>query len=262
VDSPGRAVRRVRRELARRSRSSAGFDARRYFRAAGDLRFHNIGMPAVRGTARTIYQEHRGAWSVADALAFAAALIKDPFLEAKAVGIEVLARYRGEFRPSLLAVWKRWLAGGHSSNWATTDEMCGALIGPLLVAHPELVAEVRRWSGHRNMWVRRASAVALIGPVRAGTALGAAYDVARRLQPDGEDLVQKAVGWMLREAGRADPARLERFLRANGPRTPRTTLRYAIERFPEATRQALLEATRSTPPESVGGRARRAKPKR
>jgi 3-methyladenine DNA glycosylase AlkD len=211
--------------------------------------------------ARTIYQEHRRVWSVADAVVFAGALVKDPFLEAKAVGIELLARYRHEFRPPLLGVWKRWLAGGHSSNWATTDEMCGALIGPLLVAHPDLVSEVSRWSAHRNMWVRRASAVALIGPVRQGLALGAAYDVARRLQPDREDLVQKAVGWMLREAGGADPARLERFLRANGSRTPRTTLRYAIERFPEATRLAVLEATRSMPPGS-GQRRRDPKPRR
>ena len=79
---------------------------------------------------------------------------------------------------------------------------------------------------------------------------------------DREDLVQKAVGWMLREAGRTDPARLERFLRANGSRTPRTTLRYAIERFPEATRLALLEATRATPRGGIGAPHGRATPGR
>ena len=67
----------------------------------------------------------------------------------------------------------------------------------------------------------------------------------RRFSDDEEDLIQKAVGWMLREAGKADPARLERYLRQHGPAIPRTTVRYAIERFPPAKRLALLRATRT-----------------
>ena len=100
------------------------------------------------------------------------------------------------------------------------------------------------WSRDRNMWVRRASAVSLIPSVRKGQALDLAYGVARTLHADDEDLIQKAVGWMLREAGKADGSRLERYLRANGPRIPRTTLRYAIERFSATKRRALLHATR------------------
>ena len=56
--------------------------------------------------------------------------------------------------------------------------------------------------------------------------------------------MHKAVGWLLREAGRTDRPRLEKWLRAKGPRLPRTTLRYAIEHFPEPERQALLRDTR------------------
>jgi 3-methyladenine DNA glycosylase AlkD len=58
------------------------------------------------------------------------------------------------------------------------------------------------------------------------------------------DLIQKAVGWTLREAGKADPARLERYLRAQGPAVPRTTLRYAIERFSSEKRTSIMKATR------------------
>lgn len=56
--------------------------------------------------------------------------------------------------------------------------------------------------------------------------------------------MHKAVGWLLREAGKADRKRLERFLLDNGPDIPRTTVRYAIERFGKADRKRLLEATR------------------
>ncbi len=59
-----------------------------------------------------------------------------------------------------------------------------------------------------------------------------------------EDLIHKAVGWMLREAGTTDMRRLERFLKVEGPKIPRTTVRYAIERFPKDQRKRLLEATR------------------
>ena len=63
------------------------------------------------------------------------------------------------------------------------------------------------------------------------------------LHPDKEDLIQKAVGWLLREAGKVAPEKLEAYLLANGPAIPRTTVRYAIERFDDTTRKSLLTAT-------------------
>ena len=166
--------------------------------------------------------------------------IVDRYLEVKAVGIEVLARYRRRLHAARCCrAWKRWLANGHSSNWATTDAICGSLIGPLLAG----ASRARRPSAPLVASSQHVGASRVgreldsVGRAQ-GLALDAAYDVARRLHADREDLIQKAVGWMLREAGKADPARLERYLRPNGPRIPRTTLRYAIERFPPAKRAA------------------------
>jgi 3-methyladenine DNA glycosylase AlkD len=225
-------------------RPAGDFDASRYFRGPIDFGFYNVGTAAVRTLARSIHAEHKADWSIEDAMAFADALIVDRHLEAKALGIEVVARYPRDFTPRLLSAWKRWLAGNHSANWATTDTICGMLIGPLLRQRPDLRARLRAWSGDRNMWVRRASIVGLIQCARRGESLDLVYGIARRLHADEEDLIQKAVGWSLREAGKTDMPRLERYLRANGPAIPRTTLRYAIERFPEAKRRALLTATK------------------
>jgi hypothetical protein len=240
---PTRAA--VSAALRKLSRPSGTFDAARYFRGDHGLRFYNVGTAATRSLARAIYLANRDDWTVQDATRFAGALMRDPYLETKGIGLEVVARYRRSFTPPLLPLWKRWLAGNLSTNWATTDAMCGMLIGPLLVDHPRLIRTVGRWSSHRNMWVRRASAVALIPAIRAGLALDTAYGVAKSLHADPEDLIQKAVGWMLREAGKQEPGRLERYLRAEGARIPRTTLRYAIERFPPAKRRALLASTRA-----------------
>jgi 3-methyladenine DNA glycosylase AlkD len=246
-----RAARTARLALHRMARPPGEFDASRYFRGTTGLGFYNVGTAATRGLARSIHAAHRGEWSVNEAMAFAEPLIADRYLEVKSIGIELVARYRRQFTPKLLPGWKRWLSRNHSANWATTDAICGALIGPLLVAYPRLADQMPAWSRDANMWVRRASIVSLIPSVRKGLALDIAYDVAHRLHADTEDLIRKAVGWALREAGKADPIRLERYLRAQGPGIPRTTLRYAIERFPPARRFAILKATR---PENRHGR--------
>jgi len=242
VRNPTRAS--VAAALKSMSRPHGSFDAARYFRGDHGLRFYNVGTPVMRALARDIYMAKRAAWDVDDAMRFADSLMRDPYLETKSIAIEVVARYRRSFEPRLLARWKRWLAGNLSANWATTDAICGVLIGPLIADHPRLIPVLPTWAVHRNMWVRRASAVALIPSFRRGLALDVAYDLAKMLHPDRADLIHKAVGWMLREAGKQDPARLEHYLRAEGPAIPRTTVRYAIERFPAAKRRALLTITR------------------
>ncbi len=239
------AAREARRAIESLARPTGEFDASRYFRGTKDLGFYNVGASRLRALARTIHREHTEARTIDDAVAFADALIVDRYLEVKAVGVELMACYRKAFVPRLLPVWKRWLANDHSDNWATTDAICGMLIGPLLLDHPRLVKVVAGWSSHRNMWVRRASAVGLIASARRGLALDDTYRVALVLHGDSEDLIQKAVGWTLREAGKADGPRLERYLRQHGPRIPRTTLRYAIERFPLQKRRQLLEVTKA-----------------
>jgi len=242
--SVDRAARRAIRELKSQTQPAGTFDASRYFRTTETLRFLNVRTPVVRALAKAIVREHRDLWTVRDALTFADILITDPHLEIKGVGIETLTCFRRQFTPAMLSTWKRWLATNRSANWATTDSICGSLISPLLLRHPELVRVLKRWTIHRNLWVRRAAAVSLVRHAARGFALDDVYDVADALRPDHHDLIHKAAGWLLREAGKTDARRLERHLLANGPAIPRTTLRYAIERFPAGKRRELLAATR------------------
>jgi 3-methyladenine DNA glycosylase AlkD len=238
------AAREARRSLRRLARPSGDFDASRYFRGDHSLRFYNTGSGHMRSLAREIHLAQRGEWRLKDAVAFADLLMPDAYLEVKSVGLEVVARYRRDFTRPLLARCRRWLARNYSANWATTDEMCGVVIGPLLVRHPTLIPQMRSWAKHRNMWVRRASIVGLLKPMRVGHTIDLVYEIAGRLHPDPNDLIHKAVGWALREAGKIDPARLERYLRANVGVIPRTTFRYAIERFSDPRRRSLLALRR------------------
>jgi 3-methyladenine DNA glycosylase AlkD len=241
------AAAQVKRELRRQSRPAGEFDPSRYFRTTEALEFLNVRTPIVRALGRRIAREHRDRWTIDDAVAFTDATMHEAALELKGAGIEALGVRRRELLPRHLAVIKRWLAQGHAANWATTDTLCGTLISPMLVAFPALVAVVASWTAHRNLWVRRAAAVSLVRLAARGQALDVAYGVATALRPDRHDLIHKAAGWLLREAGRTDRRRLEHYLVAHGLAIPRTTLRYAIEHFPPAQRKRLLAATRMRP---------------
>ena len=92
--------------------------------------------------------------------------------------------------------------------------------------------------------MRRGATVAFVPLVKQKKYVPTAYKIASRLFDDKEDLIHKAVGWLLRETGKSDMERLKRFLLKHGPKIPRTSLRYAIERFPKDERKQLLEATR------------------
>jgi 3-methyladenine DNA glycosylase AlkD len=237
----------LKRALKKLARPAGTFDASRYFRGDHALGFYNTGTTSMRALARDIYLAHRDQWTARDAVMFAHLLMPDRYLETKAVGLEVLARFRREFTPPLLGRCQRWLARNYSANWATTDEMCGVVIGPLLIKHPELMPRMRLWAKHRNMWVRRASIVGLLPAIRRGdtdSAVDLVYEIAGQLHPDPNDLIHKAVGWALREAGKIDSVRLERYLRRKVAVIPRTTFRYAIERFDARKRAQLLSIRR------------------
>jgi 3-methyladenine DNA glycosylase AlkD len=226
------------------ARRAAGMRA--YFKRDETVAFFGVATPDLRRIARGIWAEHRSGWDVATATAFCDRLIRHPEFEAKAVGVLVLGRWQRAFPAGLVRRVKRWLRDGHCATWAAVDLVAPTLVTPLLSRRPALLKEVAGWTAARSLWVRRAAAVALVPLARRGQALPETYRVARALLGDRHDLIHKAVGWLLREAGKTDAVRLEAFLRRHGPAIPRTTLRYAIERFPPAARRKLLLETRAS----------------
>jgi 3-methyladenine DNA glycosylase AlkD len=225
------------------ARRAAGMRA--YFKRDETVAFFGVAAPEVRRLARGVWADHRHSWDVAAATAFCDRLIRRPEFEAKAVGVLVLARWHRTFPPGLVRQVRRWLRDGHCATWAAVDLVAPSLVAPLIARHAALLSEVTRWTSAGSLWQRRAAAVSLVPLARRGQALSEAYAVAEALFPDRHDLIHKAAGWLLREAGKTDAVRLEAFLRRHGPAIPRTTLRYAIERFPPARRRRLLLDTRS-----------------
>lgn len=238
--------RALARETVRRLRAVAdpvkAEGVQRYFKHT--VRSFGVPAPAVRALAAELHASVRRTWSVGEAIALCDILFAEPEIESKAVGSLILGRFKRDLPPSFPAKLESWLASDLLDNWASVDVLCPEAMGAFLAAHPETVADVRRWAVHPNRWVKRASAVSFIKLAKKQEFQDAVYAVAASLFPASDDLVRKANGWLLREAGKKDPARLEAFLVRHGRAVPRTTLRYAIERFPAPRRKKLLAATR------------------
>jgi 3-methyladenine DNA glycosylase AlkD len=155
------------------------------------------------------------------------------------IAFEWASKLSDRFQRSDFNRFQTWLKK-YIDNWGNCDHLCGSVIGQLLLRYPDLVHKTDHWTRSRNRWLRRASAVSLIVPVRKKLLLTEIFARADVLLTDSDDMVQKGYGWMLKEAGNLFPDEVFDFVMARKDRMPRTALRYAIEKFPAARRRQAL----------------------
>lgn len=124
------------------------------------------------------------------------------------------------------------------NNWDLVDCSCTYIIGKHLMDKDRTI--LYSWAKSQDLWTRRIAIVSTWWPIRKGD-LADVFNISELLLDDKEDLIHKAVGWMLREAGKKDQKKLEAFLTKHYSRMPRTALRYAIEKFPETKRLQYLK---------------------
>ena len=125
------------------------------------------------------------------------------------------------------------------NNWDLVDLSCYPLLGVwLLDKDRSLLYDLAR--NGRTIWEQRIGIVSTMTFIRNGE-LDDTFAIADILLHHPHDLIHKAVGWLLREAGKRDRPALEAFLSTRAASMPRTMLRYAIEKFPEAQRKAYLQ---------------------
>ena len=242
--TPQQLARLARAALKKAADPKVAASQRRFFKPWEKVAFYGVATPDLRRLDRELYQRVRKSWHYRDAVAFGGILMRDRFIEAKALGLMLLARYQRHFEAGLARDAKLWLEANLGDNWAVTDQLSTQILSPLLVKFPTLEHEFAAWTASPNLWVRRAGVVTFVKLSGKGVYLDTVYPLVISLAGDQQDLMHKACGWLLREAGKADARRLERFLLAKGAALPRTTVRYAIERFPEARRRRILGKTR------------------
>jgi 3-methyladenine DNA glycosylase AlkD len=126
-------------------------------------------------------------------------------------------------------------------TWDLVDRAAIHVIGEYLVDRPREILNTLARS--KEPMERRTAILSTYAFIRKGQ-LDETYRIAELLVDDPNDLVHKAVGWMLREAGKRDPARQATFLDAHAPTMPRVMLRYSIEKLDKPIRDRYLAMKR------------------
>lgn len=125
------------------------------------------------------------------------------------------------------------------NNWDLVDLSAYKILGEYLHAHDIGASVLYRLARSPLLWERRIAIVSTFAFIRDNQ-LTHTLALSEALLHDTHDLMHKAVGWMLREAGKRDQAQLKQFLNTYAAVMPRTTLRYAIEKFSDSTRKHYL----------------------
>ena len=194
----------------------------------GDLR------RAVRRCRREILREHDFDFlaNVADKL-FSGAV-----LEEKVAAVFLLEKMDAQFGDHEFRMFESWL--GRISSWADHDALVHYLIAPMVAVDPVRVKDVFRWAKSPKRWHRRAACVALIRGARTKMFFPEIVKLSDSLLTDDDDMVQKGLGWLLRETAKYNAKRTLPYLMKIRGQAPRLVLRTACETLPSSVKRRIL----------------------
>jgi 3-methyladenine DNA glycosylase AlkD len=226
---------RIRADLKKCADPARARDLQRFFKTgpgeygAGDV-FLGARVPAVRRLAGKYPRLP---------LDEAAALLRSAIHEERLLALCVLVgqydRGSERLRSRLFRLYLENVR--HVNNWDLVDVSAPHIVGRHL--HSRSRAPLYRLARSRSLWKRRIAIMATFYFLRQGDFIDT-FRLADLMLADREDLIHKAVGWMIREVGNRNRRAAEAFLRERYGAMPRTMLRYAIEKFPEPQRQKYL----------------------
>lgn len=189
---------------------------------------------AVRRCRKEILREHdfKFLTEVADDL------FSGIVLEEKIAGVFLLEGLDAHFGDREFKLFASWL--DRISSWADHDGLVHSLISPMILAQPARARTVFRWAKSEKRWRRRAACVALIRSARAKLAFREIVKLSDSLLGDEDDMVQKGLGWLLRETAKFDAKRTVPYLVKIRERAPRLVLRTACETLPANLKKRVL----------------------
>jgi 3-methyladenine DNA glycosylase AlkD len=213
--------------------------------AAGQQRFfqHEVDTYGVRTTQlhameREVWRELKH-WPAAPRDELVELLWRDRKIESGALACYLYRRLGKQCGRAEFQRFEMWL-DKYVRNWAHCDGVSSWLLAACIRNEPDLRFQLTAWTSSGNRWKRRAAAVALLGAAHSGQHTDFILDIASRLLPDRDDMVEKGVGWLLKEAYPKKPRETVAFLVENGTQASRLTLRYAAEKMTPTDRRRVL----------------------
>jgi len=159
-------------------------------------------------------------------------------LEEKVFAVFLLEKQTDLLTEKEFRLFASWI--DRVSSWADHDALAHDLLAPMLLSECARCKRVFVWAKSSNRWRRRAACVSLIRGTREKKFFSEVVRLSEMLIGDEDDMVQKGLGWLLREAAKYNPKRTVPFLMKVRARAPRLVLRTACETLPPATRKRIL----------------------
>lgn len=227
----------VRQELMKEIDEKTKESAQRFFKEP--VKFYGVKSAQVKKIATKYFREMEGR-DKSEIFALCEELLETGYGEEAFIAFEWAYRERSQFVPQDFFVFEGWV-DRYVDNWAKCDTLCNHTLGSFVEMYPEFIENLTGWARKQNRWLRRASAVTLILPARKGMFLKEAFQISDILLMDGDDMVQKGYGWLLKEASKKHQAEVFDYVMKWKANMPRTALRYAIEKMPEEMRKKAME---------------------
>jgi 3-methyladenine DNA glycosylase AlkD len=225
------------RNLLKNGGSSEHADgAQRFFKE--EVKSHGWATKDLRRSAAGLRRQIRNEFGLEFLVRVADRLFTRKVLEEKIYAVFLLEKITHELSDAEFELFESWLS--RISNWADHDGLVHYLIGPMIVAKPARSKRVFLWARSADRWLRRAACVALIHATRKKIIFAQVVRLSNLLLKDEDDMVQKGLGWLLRETAKADPKQAVPYLMSVRGRAPRLVIRTACETLPEQVRKRIL----------------------
>lgn len=203
-----------------------------------EIRSHGWQTASLRKAAAQVRREVLKERDPAFLLRVADGLFSGLVLEEKIFAVLLLETLTNRFGDSEFRMFESWLA--RITSWADHDGLVHYLIAPMVAAKPSRTKNVFRWAKARDRWHRRAACVALIKGTRKKMFFSEIGQLTAMLLDDEDDMVQKGLGWLLRETAKYDAKKTVPFLMTIRELAPRLVLRTACETLPMTAKKRIL----------------------
>jgi len=210
---------------------------KRYLKS--DLEHLGVSVPKIRKAAKAIHK--RESLSHAALLALVDELYGRPVHELRMAAVELLVLEKARMAPDDLDLVERLIRA--SRTWALVDPLAISVAGDLVASQRKLARTLDRWAKDEDFWIRRSAILALLKPLRTGAGDWKRFTrYADAMLEEKEFFIRKAIGWVLREAGRKDADRVAEWITPRASRASGVTIREAVKPLSPRQQKAVLAA--------------------
>ena len=237
----GQATRELAAALRDAGDPTRAVQEKRYLKS--ELEHFGASVPTIRRVAVGFVDAHPGITGP-ELIELVRAMWEEPVHELRMAVVELLDRRGALLGPEDMALLERLIR--QSRTWALVDGLAVTVVGRLVQRFPELVEVLDRWAEDGDFWVRRASLLALLQPLRRGEGDFARFSrYAERMLAEREFFIRKAIGWVLRETAKERPDLVYDWLEPRARSASGVTVREAVKYLPESQREDVLRAYRA-----------------